>query len=110
MERRNLPAPPRTPLPIIFVSDILQDTQPRAGIKPAQSARALCYSFPEGIIHPRVVKTDASGVFSHTIPWAGWWGFAALVDGEEMTNPDGETVDTELGGLIWVKATETPQR
>ncbi len=65
---------------------------------------------PNDALVTQVVKTDANGVFSYTIPWAGWWGFAALVDGEEMTNPDGETVGTELGGLIWVNATEIPQR
>jgi cobalt/nickel transport protein len=55
----------------------------------------------------QVVKADANGVFSYTMPRAGWWGFAALVDGDErMANPEGEMVDVELGGLIWVKATD----
>ncbi len=36
--------------------------------------------------------------------YAGWWGFAALIDGDKkMANPDGKPVDVELGGLIWVK-------
>jgi cobalt/nickel transport protein len=55
----------------------------------------------------QVVKADAGGVFSYVMPRAGWWGLAALVDGDEqMANPDGEPADVELGGLIWVKTTD----
>ncbi|GJM03212.1 MAG: lipoprotein [Rhodomicrobium sp.] len=50
------------------------------------------------------IRADANGVFSYAMPRAGWWGFAALVDGdEEMKNPEGKSVPVELGGLIWVK-------
>ncbi len=55
----------------------------------------------------QVIKADAGGVFSYVMPRAGWWGFAALVDGhEQMANPDGEMADVELGGLIWVKTVD----
>ena len=55
----------------------------------------------------QVIKADAAGVFSYTMPKAGWWGFAALVEGrEKMANPDGKLVDVELGGLIWVKTVD----
>jgi cobalt/nickel transport protein len=41
------------------------------------------------------------------MPRAGWWGFAALVDGDkQMRNLDGRMVDVELGGLIWVKTVD----
>ncbi len=51
----------------------------------------------------QVIKADGQGVFSYSIPKAGWWAFAALVDGDEkIKNPQGEPVDVELGGLIWV--------
>ena len=62
---------------------------------------------PNDAFFTQVIKTDAAGVFSYTMPRAGWWGFAALVDGDEkMNNPDGEPVDVELGGLIWVKTVD----
>jgi len=52
----------------------------------------------------QVVKADAQGVFTYAMPRAGWWGFAALVEGDrKMPGPDGNMVDTELGGLIWVR-------
>jgi cobalt/nickel transport protein len=55
----------------------------------------------------QVIKADAGGTFCYVMPRAGWWGFAALVDGEEeMENPEGEPVDVELGGLIWVRTVD----
>jgi cobalt/nickel transport protein len=55
----------------------------------------------------QVVKADERGVFSYTMPRAGWWGFAALVDGDQkMKNPEGKDVDVELGGLMWVKTVD----
>jgi len=51
----------------------------------------------------QVVKADGQGVFSYSMPKAGWWAFAALVDGDKkIKNPEGKPVDVELGGLIWV--------
>ncbi len=55
----------------------------------------------------QVIKADANGVFVYAMPRAGWWAFAALVDGDEkMKNPEGNLVDVELGALIWVKTVE----
>ena len=55
----------------------------------------------------QVIKADENGVFSYAMPRAGWWGFAALVDGDEqMENPDGELVDAELGALMWVRTAD----
>ncbi len=52
----------------------------------------------------QVIKADERGVFSYTMPRAGWWGFAALVDGDRhMKGPDGKSAPVELGGVIWVK-------
>jgi cobalt/nickel transport protein len=64
---------------------------------------------PRGPYVTQVVKTDAQGVFSYAMPKAGWWGFAALMDGERpMRNPDGEDVPVELGALIWVFVRDLP--
>lgn len=53
----------------------------------------------------QVIKADAAGVFAYGIPRAGWWGFAALLEGAEtMANPDGVKVPVERGALIWVNA------
>lgn len=54
----------------------------------------------------QVIKTDAGGTFTYAMPRAGWWGFAALVDGPPMPGPQGREVDSELGGLIWVRTVD----
>ncbi len=62
---------------------------------------------PNDALTTQVIKADASGVFCYAMPRAGWWGFAALVDGDEkMKNPNGKMVGVELGGLIWVKTVD----
>lgn len=51
----------------------------------------------------QVIKADANGVFAYAMPREGWWGFAALVDGDnKLKNPEGQMVDVELGALMWV--------
>jgi len=62
---------------------------------------------PNDALVTQVIKADGQGVFCYTMPRAGWWGFAALVEGDDkMKNPDGKPVDVELGGLIWVKTVD----
>lgn len=52
-----------------------------------------------------LIKADANGTFHYAIPHAGWWGFAALLEGEKpMKSPDGQAVPVEEGALIWVNA------
>jgi len=52
----------------------------------------------------QVIKADQNGMFSYVMPKAGWWCFAALIDGDKkMKNPEGKMVDVELGALIWVQ-------
>lgn len=61
---------------------------------------------PNDAFITQVIKADANGTFSYAMPKAGWWGFAALIEGDEpMTSPDGKEVPVELGALMWVKAT-----
>jgi cobalt/nickel transport protein len=62
---------------------------------------------PNSALVTQVIKADAQGVFCYTMPRAGWWGFAALVNGDrKMTSPEGKEVDVELGGLLWVKTVD----
>lgn len=62
---------------------------------------------PAGPFATQVIRADGNGVFSYTMPRAGWWGFAALVEGTTpMTGPTGESVPVEQGGLIWVRTVD----
>jgi cobalt/nickel transport protein len=55
----------------------------------------------------QIVKTDPNGVFTYVMPRAGWWGFAALLPGDEtMTNPEGDEVAVETGAVLWVKTAD----
>ena len=66
-------------------------------------------SAPNDAFITQVVRADASGTFSYAMPRAGWWGFAALVEGDEPgRSPEGKAVPVEEGGLIWVQATDMP--
>ncbi|WP_417681431.1 DUF4198 domain-containing protein [Roseibium sp.] len=61
---------------------------------------------PNDAFITQVIKADANGTFTYAMPRAGWWGFAALLEGDEtMTSPDGKDVPVELGALMWVKTT-----
>lgn len=65
---------------------------------------------PNDAFITQVIKADGAGVFAYAMPRAGWWGFAALVEGEaKMKSPDGKDAPVELGGLMWVKATKMPE-
>ncbi len=62
---------------------------------------------PAGAFETQVIKADAQGVFAYTVPRAGWWGFAVLVEADEpMKAPDGKDVPVELGGLMWIRAVD----
>ncbi|MGS4944104.1 DUF4198 domain-containing protein [Meridianimarinicoccus sp. RP-17] len=62
---------------------------------------------PNDAFITQVIKADATGAFSYTMPFAGWWGFAALLEGAEtLTAPDGTEAPVEEGALIWVHATD----
>jgi cobalt/nickel transport protein len=51
----------------------------------------------------QVIKADANGTFTYAMPSAGWWGFAALLEGDQpMKSPEGQDVPVEEGALIWV--------
>lgn len=59
----------------------------------------------------QVLKADANGTFSYAMPRGGWWGFAALIEGDTtMTSPDGAEVGVEEGALIWVRTTDMDGR
>lgn len=62
---------------------------------------------PNDLFVTQVIKADAAGAFTYTMPRAGWWGFAALLEGEEMLpSPEGQDAPVEEGALIWVKTTD----
>jgi cobalt/nickel transport protein len=62
---------------------------------------------PNDAFVTQVIKADGNGVFDYAMPRAGWWGFAALLEGDKpMQSPDGKSAPVELGALMWVRATD----
>lgn len=57
------------------------------------------YRAPNGYYVTQTVRTDAQGVFTYAAPAAGWWGFAALMRGEEKI----QGKEVEVGAVIWVR-------
>jgi len=48
------------------------------------------------------VRTDERGVFSFVCPYPGWWGFAAVTQGDPLKGSDGQSKNTELSGVFWI--------
>lgn len=91
----------------LFRGVVLKDGQPVPGAEvEVEWVNDGSVTPPNEAFITQVIKADAMGVFSYAMPKAGWWGFAALIDGPETQSPDGKTAATELGALMWVKATD----
>ncbi len=66
--------------------------------------------YPNELLYTQVVKTDQNGVFIYTVPWSGWWGFAAITHSGEVKNPsDGKEYPLELDAVVWIYAYPKPQ-
>lgn len=92
----------------IFTGTVLKDGKPVPGAEiEVEFINDGSVTPPNDAFITQVLKADANGTFSYAMPRAGWWGFAALVEGDApMTSPEGKPVPVEEGGLIWVKATD----
>jgi len=51
----------------------------------------------------QVIKADENGVFTYSIPKAGWWGFAALNTDDAALTHEGKEYPVEIGAVLWVK-------
>ena len=64
-------------------------------------------ALPSDAFGAQVIRADGQGVFAYAMPFAGWWGFAALTEAPgALPAPDGRAAPIEAGGLIWVHATD----
>ncbi len=64
------------------------------------------YAVQNAYLTTQVIKADANGVFTYGMPFAGWWGFAALNTAEEKLFHDGEARNVELGAVVWIECFE----
>ena len=89
----------------VFQGRVLLDGKPvpHAEVEVEYYNREGKYAAPNEQMVTQVIKADENGVFTCGIPFAGWWGFAALNTSDEKMTHDGEEKDVELGAVIWVE-------
>ncbi|MDO5537868.1 MAG: DUF4198 domain-containing protein [Desulfovibrionaceae bacterium] len=86
-----------------FQGVVMMDGRPVAGcdVEVEFYNRDGRYQAPTPYMVTQVVRTDPDGVFTFTVPFAGWWGFAALNTSDRKMEHDGEMKDVELGAVLW---------
>ena len=89
----------------LFQGRVLLDGKPVPGaeVEVEFYNREGRYAAPNEALITQVVRADDSGVFSYAVPFAGWWGFAALNTAEEKMQHEGEAKDVELGAVLWAR-------
>lgn len=89
----------------VFQGQVMLDGKPVAGaeVEVEYYNRDGKYDALNEYMITQVIKTDANGVFTYGIPFAGWWGFAALNTSDETLLHKGESKDVELGAVLWAE-------
>lgn len=87
----------------LFQGQVLLDGKAVAGalVEVEHFNREQNYQSPDEVFITQAVKADANGVFSYAIPFAGWWGFAALSTSTEKIAHEGNPKEVELGAVLW---------
>ena len=89
----------------VFSGQVLRDGKPLAGamVEVEYYNRNHAYTAPNTHLVTQVVKADANGVFVFGVPFAGWWGFAALSTSDQKMDYKGEAKNVELGAVLWME-------
>lgn len=89
----------------VFQGRVLLDGKPVPGaeVEVEFYNRDGKYEAPNDYMITQVIRADADGVFTYGVPFAGWWGFAALNTAPEKMNHDGAPKDVELGAVLWTE-------
>ena len=61
------------------------------------------YAAPNPYLVTQAVRTDANGVFHYAVPFAGWWGFAALTTAPSTLKHQGVDKPMERGAVLWTR-------
>ena len=89
----------------VFQGQVLLDSKPVPGaeVEVEYYNRDGKYVAPNESMITQVVKADGQGIFTYGIPFAGWWGFAALNTADETMPHEGEQKNVELGAVVWME-------
>ena len=96
----------------IFQGQVLLDGKPVPGaeVEVEFYNKEGKYEAPNEYMIAQVVKADANGVFTYGVPFAGWWGFAALNTADEKMTHEGKEKDVELGAVVWMEFVESVRK
>ncbi len=96
----------------LFQGQVLLDGQPVPGaiVEVEYYNRDGQRRAPNEYFVTQSVKADPNGIFTYSVPWAGWWGFAALNTAKEKMDYEGSPKDIELGAVIWVEFSPEPAK
>lgn len=96
----------------VFQGRVLLDGKPVPGaeVEVEYYNRDDAYTIPNVYFLTQVIRTDENGVFTYGVPWAGWWGFAALKTAREKMEHQDSPKDVELGAVIWMEFTAPLKR
>ena len=89
----------------VFQGQVLLNGKPVAGaeVEVELYNKNNKFKAPNEYMVTQVVKADSNGVFTYGIPFAGWWGFAALNTADEKMQHDGKDKNVELGAVLWME-------
>jgi cobalt/nickel transport protein len=89
----------------LFSAQVLVDGKPVPGVEVEVEHynQRPAYEAPNPHLVTQVVKTDANGVFHYAVPFAGWWGFAALTEAPTTLKHQGVDKPVERGAVLWTR-------
>lgn len=92
----------------VFTGQVLRRGKPlpNAIVEVENLNRKGLHKAPNAYFETQTVKTDENGIFTFGIPWAGWWGFAALCESSTKIEMNNEQKAVELGGILWLEFVE----
>ncbi len=92
----------------VFQGRVLLDGKPVPGaeVEVEFYNRDKRYRAPDDYFVTQVVRADERGVFTYGVPFAGWWGFAALSLSNESMEHEGAPKPVELGAVLWAEFLE----
>jgi cobalt/nickel transport protein len=89
----------------LFSGQLLVDGKPAPAVEVEVEHynQRPAYVAPNAHLVTQVVKTDAQGVFHYAVPFAGWWGFAALTEAPGTLKHQGVEKKVERGAVLWAR-------
>lgn len=96
----------------VFQGQVLLDGRPvpYAEVEVEYYNQDRAWEAPNPYLVTQVIRADANAVFTYGVPFAGWWGFAALTTSPDSMEHDGKPKSVELGAVLWTEFVNPQQK